>query len=318
MSMAKDFIDRIRNAVQKTGDVMTGSLTIKAPEASATLGLELLSNGEFTGNATGWTLGTNWAYGANAVICTINGSVEGTLSQNISVVTGNYYLLQWGQTNSIDTNAQVTPSLGAVVGKPHSNGTTLQTYQTIFRATDTGSVALKFTINDITSTGTITIDNVSLKQITPMKASMYLPSTTAGENIAEVRTTWNGTNTANIGIGWRSLQSNTTGYGNAASGTNALLSNTTGYGNAASGNNALLSNTTGYWNTASGNGSLYNNTTGYWNTASGNNALLSNTTGYYNTASGVSALSSNTTFSNVSGLGFRSSKKRSTWQDDSS
>lgn len=265
----------------------TNQVVINATENSATLGAEMLTNGTFTGNATGWTLGTNWAYSSNAVVCTINGSVEGTLSQNVNVVTASYYLLEWKQTNSIDTNAQITPSLGAVVGAKHSSGTTVQTYQSLFRATATGSVALTFTVNDITSTGTITIDDVSLKLLTPMVASAVLPSTTAGERKTEIRTQWNGVNSPNIGIGWRCLQSNTTGYANTANGVNALVSNTTGYNN-----------------TASGAGALFSNTTGYNNAASGAYVLYSNTTGNQNTATGVNALYSNTTFSNVSGFGY--------------
>ena len=165
-----------------TGDVQNstiiiddaGTIIVTSPENSAIIGVELLSNGTFTGSATGWTLGTNWVYSSNTVICTLNASAEGALSQNVNVVSDDYYLLEWYQTNSIDTNGQITPSLGAVVGGEHSSGTTTQMYQQIFRATSTGSVSLSFTVTDITGTGTITIDSVSLKQITPMKPSIVL------------------------------------------------------------------------------------------------------------------------------------------------
>lgn len=300
-----------------------GIVTIGSTNSSATLGAEMLTNGTFTGNTTGWVLGTNWAYSSNNVVCTLNGSVEGTLSQNVAVVLDSYYLLEWSQTNSIDTNGQVTPSLGAVIGGKHSSETTTKIFQTLFRATASGTVPLTFTINDITSTGSITLDTISLKKLTPIVPSMILPSTTNGERKTEIRTTWNGINSPNIGIGEKALQSNTTGYNNTASGASALSSNTTGYSNTASGasalqNNttgasntasgvkALQSNTTGDGNTASGASALQSNTTGYYNTANGANALYWNTTGYGNTASGVSALQNNTTFSNVSGFGWNS------------
>ena len=317
-----------------------GTLTVIASQNAATLGVELVTNGGFTGNATGWTLGASWAYSTNALTCTLGGSVEGTVSQNVNVVLDNYYLLEWAQTNTIDTNAHITPSLGAVIGGRHSSGTTNVTFQQMFRATATGSLPLTFTVTDITSTGQLWIDAISLKQVLPIKPSMILPSATAGNRMTEIRTTWNGINSPNIGIGAGALQSNTTGYANTASGVNALpsnttgywntangagalQSNTTGYANTASGVNALPSNTTGYQNTANGASALYSNTTGYWNTASGVNALSNNTTGYSNTAngagalysnttgnsntaSGVNALSNNTTYSNVSGLGYNS------------
>ena len=298
-----------------TGDVQNstiiiddaGTIIVTSPENSAIIGVELLSNGTFTGSATGWTLGTNWVYSSNTVICTLNASAEGALSQNVNVVSDDYYLLEWYQTNSIDTNGQITPSLGAVVGGEHSSGTTTQMYQQIFRATSTGSVSLSFTVTDITGTGTITIDSVSLKQITPMKPSIVLNNTENSIEKLEFRTTKNvGSIHPNIGIGNGALRNNTTGFRNTAVGGWTLLNNTTGFNNTASGAGALTSNTTGSNNTASGVAALQNNTTGYNNTASGLNALQNNTTGYSNTANGVNALFNNTTYSNVSGFGYNS------------
>lgn len=298
-----------------TGDVQNslvtiddaGILTIPAPEGSATISAtELVTNGGFTGNATGWTLGTGWSYGTNNIVCTLGAGVEGTLSQNVNVVSDNYYLLEWYQTNSIDTNGQITPSLGAVIGGKHSSGTTLQTYTTIFKATATGSLPLTFTVNDITGTGQIWLDSISLKQITPMKPSMILNNTENSVEKIEVRTTKTaGSIHPNIGIGNGALASNTTGYRNTALGGWALQNNTTGINNTASGVSALYNNTTGNNNTASGVNALQNNTTGYANTASGLNALYSNTTGIANTASGASALQNNTTgnYNTASGVG---------------
>mgnify|MGYP000278820098 FL=1 len=220
-------------------------LTVNATENSATIGVELLSNWTFTGSAGGWILGTNWTYSSNAVVCTLNASAEGTLSQNVSVVLDNYYLLEWYQTNSIDTNGQITPSLGNVVGGKHSSGNTTQVYQQIFRATSTGSVSLSFAVTDITGTGIITIDSVSLKQITPMKPSMLLNNTENSVEKLELRTSKNvGSIHPSIGIGNGALRSNTTGVRNVALGGWALSNNTTGYSNTASGVSALSNNTT--------------------------------------------------------------------------
>ena len=256
-----------------------GSLTIKGVQDSAVISAtELVTNGTFTGNATGWTLGTNWAYSSNAIVCTLNDSAEGTISQNVNVVSGKNYMLTWSQTNSIDTNGQVTPSIGTVIGSKHSLGTTAQTFTVILNANATGSLPLTFTVDDISSTGTITIDNVSLKEITGIAPTLILPTKGIGERNIEMRVVWNGVNNSNLGIGLNALQNNTTGYGNVANGPNALKSNTTGYYNTANGVNALANNTTGYSNTASGAGALQNNTTGYYNTACGDGALYDNTT----------------------------------------
>ncbi|HNW71471.1 MAG TPA: tail fiber domain-containing protein [Candidatus Paceibacterota bacterium] len=98
----------------------------------------------------------------------------------------------------------------------------------------------------------------------------------------------------NIGIGFRSLYSNTTGSENSAVGNSALYLNTTGSGNSAVGNSALYFNTTGSTNSAIGDYTLYLNTTGSGNSALGSAALYSNTEGNFNSAVGSFALSRNT------------------------
>jgi trimeric autotransporter adhesin len=117
----------------------------------------------------------------------------------------------------------------------------------------------------------------------------------------------------NVGVGYQSLYSNTSGYYNVANGYQALYLNTTGNFNIASGYQSLRFNTTGNYNVASGRESLFCNTSGSYNVASGSQALYANTTGSYNVASGLQALYYNTTgshnvasglqalFSNISG-----------------
>ncbi|MBN4085276.1 hypothetical protein JYT89_02935 [Flavobacteriaceae bacterium AH-315-B10] len=109
-----------------------------------------------------------------------------------------------------------------------------------------------------------------------------------------------GTNNKNVGIGFKALYNNTTGFDNTANGFGALYSNTTGSGNTANGYLALVENTTGRDNTATGRNALNYNITGSDNTATGKGSLLSNTTGYSNTATGLNALFHNATgYSNI-------------------
>jgi hypothetical protein len=103
------------------------------------------------------------------------------------------------------------------------------------------------------------------------------------------------TGISNTAFGYKALLSNSSGLYNTAVGTNALRFNTTGSSNTANGMQALLYNTTGNYNTANGMQALFSNTTGSSNTANGTQALLNNTTGNYNTANGVDAMYSNTT-----------------------
>jgi hypothetical protein len=117
------------------------------------------------------------------------------------------------------------------------------------------------------------------------------------------------TGTANTGVGWYSLFSDSeasfntaTGAGtllfntadsNTAFGTAALLFNTTGMNNTAVGAAAISNNGTGGFNTAMGYFALYNNSSGGGNTALGANTLGNNITGPNNTAVGNSALVNN-------------------------
>ncbi|MDE4063254.1 beta strand repeat-containing protein [Phaeobacter gallaeciensis] len=124
----------------------------------------------------------------------------------------------------------------------------------------------------------------------------------------------------NIGLGYKALYFNTTGSGNIAQGYQALYSNTSGSNNIAEGFHSLFANTSGSYNISLGmralssniDGdsnislgiqSLQNNTSGNNNIAHGPNALYSNTTGTDNIAHGYDSLKSNTTGSHNIALG---------------
>ena len=101
--------------------------------------------------------------------------------------------------------------------------------------------------------------------------------------------------TQNIGIGSKTMFSNTTGYKNTALGYNSMFSNTTGMRNFAGGVFSLYSNINGNNNTAIGNEALYTTTEGNRNTAVGSKALISSSGGNENTAIGFKSLQNNIT-----------------------
>ncbi|MBV8730815.1 MAG: tail fiber domain-containing protein, partial [Acidobacteriia bacterium] len=90
----------------------------------------------------------------------------------------------------------------------------------------------------------------------------------------------------NVGIGFHSMQNNTTGGANVASGAQSLMANTTGYENVAVGTSAMLSSFSGHDNTAVGTEALPGNFNGSNNVAIGNLALRDNTYGNNNIAIG--------------------------------
>ena len=105
---------------------------------------------------------------------------------------------------------------------------------------------------------------------------------------------FNNTKNGNVGLGYQTLNSNTTGSYNIANGFQTLYSNTIGDGNVANGFKALKNNTSGNGNIANGYLSLFSNTSGNFNVANGYQALFNNTNGSYNVANGYQSLYSNT------------------------
>jgi hypothetical protein len=149
---------------------------------------------------------------------------------------------------------------------------------------NTDNVALKFRIN-----------NVNAGTIGTSTTGVIFFGVGSGDN--------NSGNTANTGVGYQTLQSNTTGAYNTAIGLQALKIST-GDDNTAIGAQALYNNTTGAYNTANGYVALTNNSSGVQNTASGAYSLGSTNTGSYNTAIGDHALLNNTTGSDNTALGY--------------
>lgn len=304
----------------------------------AVLGTELITNGEFTGNASGWTLGTNWNYNDNNVVLDNIGS-SGALKQNINVVAGKSYLVSFSMQTSIVNNAFIRPSIGNVIGNILGRGslTDLGTVSTIIVADTTGTVEFALNVIDGTNTGTVTIDNVSIKEIESFKPVVAFYGSYNDGIPAEIRIVPNQGNISvgyssgkflttgiynnsigvnslsnntsgsfNIAIGGNSLYNNSTGEFNTAIGMNTLFSNTTGTYNSAIGVNVLKNNITGTHNTAIGTYSLYNNTYGLFNTSIGVSSLFNNTTGDFNVAIGLNSLYYNTTGSQNFGIGTNS------------
>ncbi|MFD2571268.1 tail fiber domain-containing protein [Spirosoma soli] len=108
---------------------------------------------------------------------------------------------------------------------------------------------------------------------------------------------------ANTAVGAGALTTNTSGTANTGIGHDALIANSTGLENTGVGQNALRSNTSGFSNSAFGADALYNAIDGYDNTALGGSALFYNTNGYSNTAAGALALRYNTVGYNNTAIG---------------
>ena len=292
-------------------DATTRALTLGGPirarqaADSATLGVELATNGGFTTDLTDWT-GASWAWeaGADGQARHTAGSTT-ALSQNVTVVSGATYQIAFDITGR--TAGAVSVSLGAVA--LNQGGTTS------WSASNTGSTLVAAASGAVSLTIAPTTDfngalrYVSVKNVvlgTAPASQEYRDA--SGAIYAETRGSVGLKNDAHARD---ALSSNTTGMSNSVgAGQYALSSNTTGNGNVVgAGAYALYSNTTGSNNSVgAGVAVLYDNTTGSSNSVgAGLYALTYNTTGSNNSVgAGDSALYENTTGSNNTATGFES------------
>jgi hypothetical protein len=281
-----------------TVDTTNSLTTLRGANSDATFGADMVTNGTFTGNATGWTLGTGWAYNSNNV--TKTAGVAADLEQNVGVSAGVTYRVVFTTSGLTPGVGSVRPQLGGVNGYHVWEDSVSQTQ--IITATTTGN--LKF---QASSTFNGTIDNVTVTPVTFAAPALTVKNASGATNI-ELRTSGNISNTYfgidngrsstpsasnNASFGYQNLVNNITGDENTAVGYYNLPENTTGAANVAVGTYNLQSNTSGVGNTAVGNCAVCLNTTGSYNTGIGFAVMQGNITGDRNTALGYFALTGN-------------------------
>ena len=123
------------------------------------LGAEKVTNGTFTGSATGWTLGTGWAYLNNRI--TKNADGTGTLSQDVSAVAGEYYLLTFDIQGFSAGTLDISLG-GQSVEQMNADSASTKEYKAVIKATTTGDLIFTSSNTSFISG----IDNVSVKKIT--------------------------------------------------------------------------------------------------------------------------------------------------------
>lgn len=128
-----------------------------------TVGSELVVNGNFTGNANGWTLGQGWSYNVNNVIFDPFEPNPQDLTQNIPSI-------EEGASYRVSVTAGGTVGAVGVLQWDNNIGEveagTTGTFDFIASAIQPGNDFLKISSRE-TDTGIFdgTVDNVSLKQI---------------------------------------------------------------------------------------------------------------------------------------------------------
>jgi len=266
-------------------------LRTKSLQSTAPLGSELVTNGTFDSDLSGWTIGgtgSGWSWDAGKAKHT-TGNTD-TLYQNISITNGTTYQVEI--TISGRTAGSISLNIGGVYIYDFGTATALNTNTTYKRSLNASGTGLQTLTITPTSDFNGSIDNITVKAIISSSQPNAIFLDDGGSVAIEIRA-HSVLNSLAYGVG--ALRRNTTGAYNNAFGISALRSNTTGFSNNAMGYVALYNNTTGRYNNAVGTEALYNNTDGVSNNAIGATALRSNTTGIYNNAVGTYALYSNAT-----------------------
>ena len=115
---------------------------------------ELLTNGSFTGSATGWTLGAGWSYGTNNL--TVSSSTA-NLSQSGIVLVNKLYLVSYEISGYV--SGSVNSNLGGIVtGRLGNSNEIVSEY--IYTSSVVNDI-FYITANSFTGS----IDNVSVKEV---------------------------------------------------------------------------------------------------------------------------------------------------------
>jgi len=124
------------------------------------VGSDLVTNGAFTGNATGWTLESGWAYDSNNVTVT-NGAINNLCARSITTVVGKLYKVSVGCTAYTDGSVGALSNATSVRGN-ELTGTGTSTL--VFEATSTSTTVGAITL---TAGSDYTVDNITCYEVTP-------------------------------------------------------------------------------------------------------------------------------------------------------
>ncbi len=257
-----------------------GTTQCRTLRSTATLGTELVVNGGFSTDLSGWTdSGSSWSWSAGAAAHT-PGSAS-TLSQSITVASGSTY--EVGITMA-RTAGSIGISIGSAPAVLAGTSTAFSTSaQRTVVATASGSVALTIspTADFAGSIDWISVRLVALSSVTPAIAVLD----TSGASACEIRAT--AASSMNTSVGTSSHGSLVSGASNTAVGNSAQFAMTDGVANCAFGTHAQRNTTIGSSNCGIGRSAQYNLTSGYDNTSLGFYAQQNLVAGYSNVTVGA-------------------------------
>ena len=133
---------------------------------NSTLGPELITNGNFAGGSTGWTLAAGITVSGGQLVGATSSNENA--SQSISSTAGRLYQVTLDMISYASGAAFVTIGQGATVLVPSPSTLGTKTFYVVAGGTDT---IFRYYPGQFGSGGTNTIDNISVKEITPAVAT---------------------------------------------------------------------------------------------------------------------------------------------------
>ena len=124
-------------------------------------GEELVTNGDFEGSSNSWSEGGTWAYGSNNEVCIGNTTNQDLTQSNMTV--GNTYLISVDIVSSTLSAQHIRIYAGSVYTDFTLSGVA-ETIKT--QLTATGSGVLDLRVFSSSTSGTLIIDNISVKEVT--------------------------------------------------------------------------------------------------------------------------------------------------------
>ena len=141
-------------------DTPTARLTIDGTHTN--FGSELITNGGFTGNAAGWTLGDCSTYGSNEVTVLYTSCSDPSLSTTIATSSGKTYRISFDvvSTNGVQPYIYFSNNTKSFYSGPYATGT-----HTVYFTTDyTGTDTIIFESYNWNPDAGFTLDNVSVQE----------------------------------------------------------------------------------------------------------------------------------------------------------
>lgn len=172
-----------------------GCGTVTATPGAVTLGAELVTNGTFTGAATGWTLGTGWAYETNDVRHTAGNTATLAPTAALAITAGQRY--ECTVTIAGRSAGSITLSLG---GSTSSALSTDGTYTVRLYASTTANLAVTPTSDFNGDVDTISVKRCGMDDATYYYV-VYAFANVNGTYHVSAGAQANATTTAGAGLG---------------------------------------------------------------------------------------------------------------------